>query len=122
MLRGPVSPTRDAISDVRNESPNTVHERGQCRRSPEIETSRGDLGDNTKRPGEIQSKNQEGIAGRAPFVPRRIRSRIGRLVKVQEERERTLARVSFPVRSLERDESADCTSDLPRDRGNFRIK
>lgn len=33
-LRRPVSPAptseRDAISDVRNESPNTVHERGQC--------------------------------------------------------------------------------------------
>lgn len=70
------------------------------RRSPEIEMSRGDIGDNTKRPGEIQSKNQEGIAGRAPLVPCRIRSRIGRLVKVQEERERDLSRVSFPVGSL----------------------
>jgi len=33
-LGGPISSAqcleRDAISDVRNESPNTVHERGQC--------------------------------------------------------------------------------------------
>lgn len=69
------------------------------RRRPEIEMSRGDIGDNTKRTGEIQSKNQEGIAGRAPFVPCRIRSRIGRLVKVQKERERYLSRVSFPAGS-----------------------
>lgn len=69
------------------------------RRSSEIEISHDDIGDNTKWLGKLQSKNQEGITGRAPFVPCRIRSWIGRLVKVQEKRERNLSRVSFPVGS-----------------------
>jgi len=79
------------------------------RRSPEIEMSRGDIGDNTKRPGEIQSTYQEGIVGRAPC---RIRSRIGRFVKVQEERERNLSRISFPLEKPAGtgDDSANCAS------------